>query len=61
MLIETPNPDATRLKDVKVRIPLEHHLKLHSLKVLTGKQISEVVSDALTAYFAAAHAGAADS
>ena len=26
-------------KDLKVRIPVRHHLRLHSIKVLTGKQI----------------------
>lgn len=39
-------------KDLKVRIPVRHHLRLHSIKVLTGKQISEAITEALDAYFA---------
>lgn len=38
-------------KELKVRIPIEHHLKLHALKVLTGKPISAAVTEALSAYF----------
>lgn len=38
-------------KEVKVKIPLGFHLKLHSLKVITGKHISDAVTEALEAYF----------
>ena len=41
-----------REKEVKVKIPMGHHVKLHSVKVLTGKPISEAVSEALDLYFA---------
>jgi hypothetical protein len=37
---------------VKVKIPVSHHIKLHSMKVLTGKQISDAITEALDAYFA---------
>lgn len=34
-------------KELKVKLPLSQHLKLHSLKVLTGNTISEMVAHAL--------------
>lgn len=40
-----------RAKEIKVRIPVEFHIKLHSLRILNGLSISAVVADALTAYF----------
>jgi hypothetical protein len=42
-----------RVKEVKVKIPVSYHIKLHSMKVLTGKQISDAVTEALEVYFAA--------
>lgn len=39
------------VKEVKVKIPLNYHIKLHSMKVLTGKAISDTVTEALEAYF----------
>ena len=53
MLIREPKNDASRAKEVKVKIPVSHHIKLHSMKVLTGKQISDAITEALDAYFAA--------
>jgi hypothetical protein len=38
-----------------VKIPVSHHIKLHSMKVLTGKQISDAITEALDAYFASEH------
>lgn len=52
MMIRDPKPDPTRSKEVKVKIPVSHHIKLHSMKVLTGKQISDAITEALDAYFA---------
>ena len=52
MLIEEPKSDPSRAKEVKVKIPVGHHVKLHSMKVLTGKQISDAVTEALDLYFA---------
>lgn len=53
MLIDEPKPDASRPKEVKVKIPMAQHVKLHSMKVLTGKPISDAVREALDLYFAA--------
>ena len=38
-------------KEIKVKIPLEFHIKLHTLKVLKGQSISTTVEEALTRYF----------
>lgn len=53
MLISDPKPDPDREKEVKVKIPVSYHVRLHSMKVLTGKPISDAVTEALEAYFAA--------
>lgn len=39
-------------KEIKVRIPLDYHIKLHTVKVVSGVPISNTVKDALEAYFA---------
>lgn len=52
MLIREPKRDANRSKEVKVVIPVDHLVRLHSMKVLTGKHISDTVTEALDAYFA---------
>ena len=46
-----PEPEASRMKPVKVKIPVSHHIKLHAMKVLAGKQLSDAVTEALDAYF----------
>ncbi len=51
MLINEHDSDLDELKEVKVKIPMGHHVKLHSMKVLTGKQISNAVTEALDLYF----------
>lgn len=38
-------------KEIKVRIPLDYHIKLHTVKVVSGVPISDTVKDALEAYF----------
>ena len=38
-------------KEIKVKIPVEYHVKLHTLKVLRGQNISSTVEEALTRYF----------
>lgn len=50
MLINERKP-VERVKEVKVKIPINYHIKLHSMKVLTGKAISDTVTEALEAYF----------
>jgi len=52
MMIQHAGLDLMAAKEVKVKIPIQHHVRLHSMKVLTGKQISDTVSEALHAYFA---------
>jgi predicted DNA-binding protein len=37
-------------KQLKVKLPLRMHLRLHSVKVLTGQNISEQVAEALAEY-----------
>lgn len=48
--------DPLTLKEIKVRIPVSFHLKLHAFKVLKGKPISDTIVEALDAYFKAAEA-----
>ncbi|MCA1812584.1 MAG: hypothetical protein LC624_01380 [Halobacteriales archaeon] len=56
MLIRTEEDRLKRLaeaKEIKVKIPLEFHIKLHTLKVLKGQSISDTVELALGRYFQA--------
>jgi len=53
VMISDPKPDADRAKEVKVKIPVSYHVRLHSMKVLTGKPISDTVTEALQEYFSA--------
>jgi len=39
-------------KEIKVRIPLDYHVKLHTVKVVSGVPISDTVKAALEDYFA---------
>jgi len=39
-------------KEIKVRIPLDYHIKLHTVKVVSGVPISDTVKAALEDYFA---------
>ena len=38
-------------KEIKVRIPLDYHVKLHTVKVVEGTAISDTVKVALENYF----------
>lgn len=40
-------------KEIKVRIPLDYHIKLHTVKVVSGSSISDTVKNALDDYFQA--------
>jgi DNA-binding protein Fis len=42
---------AAGAKEIKVKIPLDYHIKLHTLKVLKGQSISDTVERALEKYF----------
>ena len=39
-------------KEIKVKIPLDYHIKLHTVKVVKGQNISDTVKAALAYYFA---------
>jgi predicted DNA-binding protein len=52
MLIRDAKPNLAESKELKVRIPVEHHLRLHAMRVMTGKGISQAMIEALDAYFA---------
>lgn len=63
-----PTPNAAdfehrlaELKEVKLKLPLRHHVHLHSLKLIKNRSISELVANALDAYFAKNHVPAAGS
>jgi hypothetical protein len=53
---ERAHDETLSLKEIKVRIPVAFHLKLHAFKVLKGKPISDTIVEALDAYFKAADA-----
>ncbi len=38
-------------KEIKVKIPLDYHIKLHTVKVVQGTNISDTVRMALSEYF----------
>ena len=40
-----------RSKEIKVKIPVQQHLKLHTLKLTEGITITEAVETALKNYF----------
>ena len=44
--------DPNKTKELKVRLPVSVHMRLHGLKILGDKSISETVEEALDAYFA---------
>lgn len=44
-------PTRTADKELKVKLPMRLHVKLHTLKMLKGVQICEVVEEALDRYF----------
>ena len=50
MLIQEAKNDSGP-KELRVKIAVEYHLKLHALKLLRGKRMSEAVEEALEFYF----------
>ena len=50
MLIQEAKNDSGP-KELRVKIGVEYHLKLHALKLLRGKRMSEAVEEALEFYF----------
>lgn len=51
MRIREDDVDLSEPKTLKVSLPARLHLQLHSLKILTGTNISETVEEALDRYF----------
>jgi metal-responsive CopG/Arc/MetJ family transcriptional regulator len=51
MDIRDDDMDLEEDKTMKVSLPKRLHLKLHSLKILTGTTVSEMVEEAVVAYF----------
>lgn len=45
------NKQGNELKEMKVKVPLEYHIKLHGLKLLNNQSISKSVEMALRKYF----------
>lgn len=43
--------DPNKTKELKVRLPVSVHMRLHGLKILGDKSISATVEEALDAYF----------
>lgn len=39
------------MKDLKVRLPVRYHMKLQTLKILKGKNMSDSLCEALDLYF----------
>lgn len=44
------NRDLSESKTLKVALPTRLHIRLHQVKILSGKNISDTVQDALEAY-----------
>lgn len=54
LAVEAKEPVVVRSgvgKEIKVKIPVGYHIKLHTLKVLRGQSISDTVELALEKYF----------
>lgn len=51
MRIKNADKDLSEPKTLKVSLPARLHLKLHSLKILSGTTISDTVEEALDEYF----------
>ena len=52
MNLDHPPRSLDGVREMKVKIPLRLHVSLHSLKLLSGRQISEIVTEALVTYMA---------
>lgn len=42
--------DLDRRKALKVKVPVKQHIDLHTIKILTGKNMSETVTEAIALY-----------
>lgn len=57
MTIREQETDTESERQLKVTVPPETMIRLHSIKVLTGKNLTEQVREALQEYFAEMDAG----
>jgi hypothetical protein len=48
---QTAERELEKTKEVKMRLPVGHLIRLHSLKLLGGQNISDTVAKALSLYF----------
>jgi hypothetical protein len=44
-------PDLTEAREIKVKLPVSLHIKLHGIKITRHRSISQVVLEALEEYF----------
>lgn len=44
-------PDLSEIKALKLHLPLNYVLRLHQLRILDNRSVSEIVQDALVTYF----------
>lgn len=44
-------PDPAELKALKLHLPLDFVLRLHQLRILGNRSVSEIIRDALETYF----------
>ncbi len=51
MHLNEPQRSEDTMKEVRVKIPVPYHVRLHTMKVLSGKLISTTVTEALEDYF----------
>lgn len=49
-LLGIRKPDLRALKPLKVRLPLEHVLQLHRMRIVGEQTVSEIVADAIEEY-----------
>lgn len=57
MTIREQETDMESERQLKVTVPPEMMIRLHSIKVLTGKNLTDQVREALEEYFAEMDAG----
>lgn len=43
--------DMDETSTVKLQVPKHQHVRLHCLKIMTGRTMSEIATEALTRYF----------
>lgn len=48
---KAPEPDLTEAREIKVKLPVSLHIKLHGIKITRHRSISQVVLEALEEYF----------